>query len=76
MDGPDQVGEIDADNITNLLLLLHVPYSCSQLIRASEHVWFQKLATPNLRQTVAPKESVATKIEAILVARFGTKINQ
>jgi len=56
MDGPDQVGEIDADNITNLLLLLHVPYGCSELIRASGHVWFQNYVTPDLRQTIAPKK--------------------
>ena len=34
-----------------------------------------EFATPNLRQTVAATESVASKIEATLVAKLGMKMS-
>ena len=37
--------------------------------------WWPKLAAPNLRQTLATIESVASKIKAKLVASFGTKMS-
>jgi hypothetical protein len=38
-------------------------------------IWWPKLVTSNLRQTVTVRESLTSKIEVTLVAKFGKKIS-